>query len=192
MGVASAAATAAGNNTTTVITLRSAPVPLPALLLRIGLVAAPFFLFALAYVVDDVPGSLPSPKHTLPFLTLLHAQARRARAARRRVGVWEFTVELACFVPLRISRWWEYRNRRSELVSLPPDFQRGLCVVCQTEPRAVCYQPCGHLVACLSCDAELRRLAYAKGGKLRCPICRQISKSSLVMQAPINKPTCFI
>jgi len=39
----------------------------------------------------------------------------------------------------------------------------GTCVVCLENPREVILMPCGHLVCCLTCEAQLNN---------RCPVCR--------------------
>jgi len=46
------------------------------------------------------------------------------------------------------------------------------CIVCMANNAAQCkFVPCGHVVTCVDCCANIKRLAT---GYPRCPVCRQI------------------
>lgn len=47
------------------------------------------------------------------------------------------------------------------------------CTLCYEAPRAVAFQPCGHVVCCDSCFKELKRRAGQRA-LLECPVCKQV------------------
>lgn len=64
-------------------------------------------------------------------------------------------------------------------INQEPSRQEEVCTVCYNNQATMAFIPCGHLVSCASCVAQLEKMCQDSDSRLACPLCRTFSSGTL-------------